>query len=572
MKTHTSFKEDLRKSLINHALIPFACAIFLVILAITVIGFNMICHRSNETGKEYTERYLAVMETYEEMAETISGRLSTADFQSNMAYRVNELETIYHFLNQQEVRGDFYLFNEDFEQIYGTGNDSTAERYLENHLRSSRNDDKFWQKTEFIYDSWDLRKKNESYCLIFRKMGPENAAGYGGFMIPASQFHINQADQNLTLIITNRFHRVFSEGAEEFCNERGKLVMEFETNGLFSLNHRWYYVSGNEARGGEVCVYAVSDCTVFFQLALISLLMLILLSVVVTYFIHVSAGRIAASKTEIMYELIDVLTEVEQGNLDIKLDIRSGDEFEMIGHTFNMMLESIRELILRQQQLTKENTVAVMQALESQFNPHFLFNTLESVRYMIRLDSLAAEKMVVDLSKLLRYSIQGGEKMTVLGEELEFADKYLQIMLYRYEDRLEYSIEADDWMYQVKAPRMMLQPIIENSIKYGYGERKTLNICIFAAARPEGVEIVIQDDGAGMEQELLEEIQENLKKKHNYTEHIGIHNVHRRLQLLYGEKYGVTVESRKGRGTKITLCIPYLRKAGGTEIAESVDR
>ena len=574
MKMQTSFKEDLRKSLINHALIPFVCAIFVIIMVLTVIGLGMICQRCKETGKEFTVEYTELMETYESEIEEISRSFSVSDFQNDMAYRVRELEDIYHFLNQQEVRGEFYLFDADFKLVYGTSRDTVAEEYLENHLRSNRNDDEFWNKTEFIYDNWNLRRESYPYCLIFRKITPEmedGQIGYGGFMISASRFQLSQPDQNLTLIITNRFRRVFSEGAGKFCNDRGKLGEDFSGNGLFTMNHRWYYASSNETSDGEVYIFAVADSTEFFQIALLSSAILLLMSVILIYFIYVSAGNIATRKTEIMYELVDVLKEVEQGNLDVKLEIRSGDEFETIGHTFNMMLESIRNLILRQQQLTKENAVATMQALESQFNPHFLFNSLEAVRYMIQLDAVAAEKMVVNLSKLLRYSIQNGEKMVILGEELEFADKYLQIMLYRYGDRLTYSIEVDDWMYEVETPRMILQPIIENSIKYGYGDRETLNICISSHTREQGVEIVVEDDGIGIEEKLLEEIQENLKHNHNYTEHIGIHNVHRRLRLLYGEEYGVMVESRAGYGTKIKLYMPDLENLGGIECAESTD-
>ena len=120
MKMQTSFKEDLRKSLINHALIPFVCAIFVIIMVLTVIGLGMICQRCKETGKEFTVEYTELMETYESEIEEISRSFSVSDFQNDMAYRVRELEDIYHFLNQQEVRGEFYLFDADFKLVYGT--------------------------------------------------------------------------------------------------------------------------------------------------------------------------------------------------------------------------------------------------------------------------------------------------------------------------------------------------------------------------------------------------------------------------------------------------------------------
>lgn len=573
MKKRTSFKEDLRKSLINHALVPLVLSIFVIIVAITVIGVCMVARKNIGVGSQFTEEFTTLVEEYSQEAETISERVSMPDFQEHISYRVNEIAKIYHFLNHQSIRGEFYLFDQNFELIFGTANDPVIEGYLKYHLKGNKNDEEFWKKSEFMYDNWNLRKKTAPSCIIFRRIGQgEEICGYGGFVISADYFKASQKDQDLAVIITNRFDRVFSEGAEKFCDDRGKLADEFRSNGVITKNHRWYYATVNRTLDDNVKIFAISDCTIFLQFIFLSSLIVLFLSVVMIYFIYISAGNIAVKKTDIMYELIGALEEMEHGNLDVELDIQSGDEFETMGNTFNMMSESIRDLISREQQLTKENTIATIQTLESQFNPHFLFNTLESVRYMIRADSKTAEKMIVNLSRLLRYSVQKGEKMVILGEEIEFADKYLQIMLCRYGEKLKYSIEVDEWLYEVEVPRMIAQPIVENSIKYGYGERKTLRIHIFSRIREQGIELLIEDDGRGIEEKLLNEIRENLQCNHNYSGHIGIHNVHRRLQLLYGEEYGVTIESVVGKGTTVKLYIPNLDRTGEIQfVAEDND-
>lgn len=565
MKKQTSFKEDLRRSLINHALIPFVCAVFIVIIVITVIGFYIISRKNIQTGNDFANAYTLWMESYSEEAEEISQRLELERFREDIGYRVAELEMVYHFLNQQDIRGEFYLYDADFQMIFSTDQDTVTAGYLIHYLKSNRSDKEFWKKAEFMYDNWNLQRETPNSCLLFRKIGNEESVqGYAGFVIAAGRFEIDQEDQNLSLIITNRFRRVFTEGAEHFCNDRGKLTEEFETHGLFHMNHSWYYTNASQCMNGDVHIYAVADCTVFLQLILVASVVLLMLSIIMIYFIYVSAGNISARKTDIMYELIGALEEVERGNLEVMLDIQSKDEFERIGSTFNMMLNSIRDLIRREKQLTKENNIATIQTLESQFNPHFLFNTLESVRYMVRVDAMTAEKMIVNLSKLLRYSIQKSEKMVILGEEIEFVDKYLQIMLCRYGERLKYKIDVDEYLYEIEMPKMIIQPIVENSIKYGYGSNKTLEVRISSYVREKGVEILIQDDGIGIPEELLRRIQDSLGHNHNYSGHIGIHNVHRRLHLLYGENYGLTIESSEGAGTTVRLLVPDRDGLGGT--------
>ena len=571
MKKQISFKEELRRSLINHALLPFVLLTFAVVLTITAIGFSIIRKKNIDSAETYSKEFVQLIESYSKEADKISERLSVKLFLYQSEHRVNELTEIYGFLNKQEIRGEFYLFDAEFNQIFGTRDDNVLEEYLENHLRMNKNDEDFWQSAGFMYDDWNLRRTTSPSCVIFRKIENEQGVtGYGGFVINADYFPTNPNSGNQFVIITNRFHRAFSKGGDKFCNDRGKILGPFREEGLSVADYQWCYVTRESALDGMVYIYAISECTTFLQIVLIASAMVFFLSCIMSYVIYRSAGKVAKKKTDIMYKLIGAFEEVKEGNLDVTVDICSGDEFEMMGNTFNMMSGSIRDLLIRQQELTKENTTSMIQALESQFNPHFLFNTLESIRYMIRQNVDMSEKMVVNLSKLLRYSIQTSDKMVILAEELGFADKYLQIMLCRYGDRLQYEIDIDESLHEIEIPKMVMQPILENSIKYGYGENhKTLKISITSEVVENGIEILINDDGKGIEPELLKKLQESLEVRHNYSGHIGIHNVHRRLHLIYGENYGLTVESQEGRGTTVRLFVPEFWEENN--VTESID-
>ena len=175
---------------------------------------------------------------------------------------------------------------------------------------------------------------------------------------------------------------------------------------------------------------------------------------------------------------------------------------------------------------------------------------------MIKFEPKAAEKMIVSLARLLRYSIQHERDTVELREELEFVDRYLQSMLYRYGDRLKYKICIEQQDQLVTVPKMILQPLVENSIKYGFQEDNGLEIIIEGELLKDRLEIRIKDNGCGIEEGLLNSLRENLKSRLNRSEHIGLYNVHRRILLVYGVDWGIRLESRQGEGTTVFLTIP----------------
>ena len=141
--------------------------------------------------------------------------------------------------------------------------------------------------------------------------------------------------------------------------------------------------------------------------------------------------------------------------------------------------------------------------------------------------------------------------------EMDFISRYLQVMLYRYGDRLRYSIDLEEGSKGASIPRMTLQPIVENSIKYGFGEdRDCLEIRISTRIQKGVLSVIIADDGVGIRPELLEELKANLDQGQNQTDHIGIYNVHKRIRLVYGSGYGVGIDSEMEKGTVVTLRVP----------------
>lgn len=161
------------------------------------------------------------------------------------------------------------------------------------------------------------------------------------------------------------------------------------------------------------------------------------------------------------------------------------------------------------------------------------------------------------LSKLLRYSYDATEEEIPLKNDLQYTIDYLQLHKLRFQDRLNYEIHIPVNVQKAYVPKLILQPIVENSLKYGY--KKKMNMNIFIKGRVDGNILIlsVSDDGSGMEPEKLQELQEQLSKEENTTEQIGLFNANRRLKILYGDDFGITIHSIVNEGTEVELKMPY---------------
>ena len=164
--------------------------------------------------------------------------------------------------------------------------------------------------------------------------------------------------------------------------------------------------------------------------------------------------------------------------------------------------------------------------------------------------------MIDDLSEILRYSIRTVESLSRLDEDLQYTRSYLDILKYRFRDALRWSVNIEEEALDCFVPKLIIQPVIENAINYGFRSQTVLSIDINAVFCDGMLVLTIKNDGVGMEPEKLEEVMDQLEQEHDTTRHIGLYNIHRRIQLLYGREYGVKIESSPERGTSVIIRFP----------------
>lgn len=270
---------------------------------------------------------------------------------------------------------------------------------------------------------------------------------------------------------------------------------------------------------------------------------------------------ISAKISRPIKQLEQSMKKVEEGNFDINLDIKGEDEVVKLSNTFNMMVARIRELmeqIVHEQEAKRKSE---LNALQSQINPHFLYNTLDSIVWMAENgNSEDVITMVTALAKFFRISISRGKNIISVKEELEHAKNYLIIQKFRYKNKFRFEFEAEEETLKYKTLKLILQPIIENSIYHGIEYMMDEGVIKVSVQALDGKLLFkVSDNGLGMKKEILDNILSNQPKDES-GHGVGVKNVHERIQLCYGKEYGLKIESEIEVGTVVKIWLPIVQE------------
>lgn len=267
------------------------------------------------------------------------------------------------------------------------------------------------------------------------------------------------------------------------------------------------------------------------------------------------AKSMAENNAASIERLVSEIRIIRKGDYDHRIQMNTDDEFTEVGYQVNHMLDSIQALNDRNTELLKLNSRIEMDQLTAQMNPHFLYNTLEIIRNLVVFDADKAEELIVKLTEVLRYSIDTSKKEVTLEEDMRFMYCYLDIQNCRFGSRFSFGVNFEPECMNCIVPKLLLQPLIENSIKYGFRKKTELNIKISGHVEDNVLLISVLDDGLGMEEEKAEELRKQLRAHDNSSPSIGLRNLSRRLYLRYGDGSGLQIRNREGAGFEVVARI-----------------
>ncbi|WP_442051273.1 cache domain-containing sensor histidine kinase [Paenibacillus sp. 2TAB19] len=283
-----------------------------------------------------------------------------------------------------------------------------------------------------------------------------------------------------------------------------------------------------------------------------------LLAVLMLLFLAIISIYLSSVITRPIKKLMSNILLVEKGQFEHVEDIHSRDEIGLLATRFNRMSRELKGLVSQIQQEEMKKAAAEIRALQSQINPHFLYNTLGSVKWIASMQQ--ADTIVVmteALIAMLRYAARAEGAMVSVREELDNLRNYMTIQQVRYYNRIRMDVFADDTLLEQRMPKLILQPIVENAIFHGLAEKEEDGVVTIRIARGDNCfAIDVHDNGEGMDEETFRLIKASLAGEADNGESIGLHNVQRRIQLHYGNRYGIECDSAQRAGTTFRICLP----------------
>ena len=557
-KRFQSFKEQLRKILILYMLVPI---LFFAVAGrgmIYFLEYKAVKDENIENTKILAKDLDETVRKYFNEVEKISSEEDVINAVLNKKADKVVYQKVYDSINSMNVEGNFVIYDKNLHIIMSSaefiGSETGYNWGLFNRMIGypggiilKINRLYFQNGISTLSVGKAIRNKNEiigfAVYNIFDNSLKELIGKSGSFNV----------------VVTDKFGNVVVTTNENFKDNFGKAEKNLrKAEGYSVIDKEKYYVNKKEIYYSNLVLYTISSVGYVVDNFIDKMIYIIIFFFTILAAMYYAAKIIAEKKTKVIEEIVKAIENIKTGDLETRLNVDTNDEFGIIADSYNEMLLNIKKLIEINKEEAKHSAVMEIKQLESQFNPHFLFNTLEMLRYTIKYDTSVANKIIINISSLLRFSIENKSSEVSLQRDLLYTKNYLDIQKYRFGENFDYEIKVEEGLENYYVPKLIIQPVIENAIKHGYTQVEKMIIYIRVKTVKEKLIISVYNNGKEIEKEILDEIREKLKNKkaEEFKNHIGLYNIFRRIQLMYGEKYGLRILSRKDKGTSVRVSLP----------------
>ena len=377
---------------------------------------------------------------------------------------------------------------------------------------------------------------------------------------PSSRLYVLDADGNIIM----RSNGLSEQEANLFFAEKfaGTETQRITLNHVRAIvaseaigNPNWHMVSLTYLN--EIDVQQRQLTEIVATVVVVCMLLTLLLAVVLSRFISEPITKLVAS-----------MRSVSDNNFEIDIDYRKNDEFGYLIGQYRSMIGQIRELIddlyiseMHKQSAELRAKDAHLRALQAQINPHFLYNTLDSINlYAIKHDVSIISDMIAALADFFRYTLNTGQNIITLGEEMEHTKNYLKLQTFRLGSALHYSFRVPGELRNARIVKLVVQPLVENAIQHGFADQsRAMRLCISAAREGENIIITVSDNGQGADIDYLTSLLE--KTDTVSSQGFAIANVHRRLKGVFGPAYGLRYRMCENGGLHVDIRIPAFYEA-----------
>lgn len=535
------FEEKLRKEIFWTFL--KIISLLTAALGIIFILFTVVWHYTSFNTRATTAKneFLSHILQNEQLMHSLADNIAADFLSDNISDR--SLYSSYYSLGSNSFNSFMVIINENGQVVFSTSNESIEKSVLPNYLRVVSKYNEF-SENEIIYRT-TIDLNNEKFLISMRPIfSNSEVKGYVTMITNGKNILNFFSDYDISFVIRDRFNNIFTYNDSLFIDDHNKNKENSKYKQMGIIDGHWY-MGVNQTLGNSVEIFLYQK---YFNLAFFGITFLIVVVLIFIFFItegkHLAkklAGDNVAAINNLVYE-----TKLVKKGYKQYISSPENYEFKILSEHINTMMAEKEKWYKNSIELENQKLATEKMLLDAQFNPHFIYNTLETVRIMCQFDPDLAEKIIISFNKILRYSLKSPQIMPTLEEDLDKIEKYLEIQKIRFEE-LEYKIDVEQNLLNLSVPKLFLLPLIENSIKYGRVVRQDISIEISISRKLNNIEIMIKDNGPGFDKDIMEIIQEQQNKKELYH---GLINTFKKLKLYYGE---VQLDNYTNQGNTILV-------------------
>ena len=559
MKSIT-YKKYIEYSFLRYAL-SIIVILFIMMIAFLSVNFKLI---ENLENKKNTQNLLQVLEKQFLVYDYELEKLSTdediikllSDGDNNKLSKVNQ--TLYSFVNAQKLKANFILLDNNSHIISSNLFAGNKELFLESRVlekvKSAPLNHTYITPSKINFDY----EQESSLIFAHTIMDGDKIIGYLFFDILSKDFeYLFMSSPIDSIVLTDRYdHIIFCTGKRNvdltLKYPADKYMDTFSKDRDIDINGTRYQGHINTFIDGQFILYTMVSKEIQRRSFGYGILFIVLSALIMLFMIPYITKRISEKNVSAIEELIVLIDKMSKGK-SVEHPIIF-EEFNVLLSSFEKVLKEKEDLIKNNYELSERKRIMEIKQLEEQFNPHFLFNILETLKYQIMIDKDKAVEMVLAFASLMRYNIYYGSTIVPLGTDIEYINDYLMLQKLRYNRRLTYSIDIPEELQECLIPKLLLQPIVENSLNHGLVD--VIHIKIKAECKDDILIISVEDDGKGIDSNKLNKLRDSLEKDSIYKEHIGLYNANRVIKLLYGNRYGLEIDSCQG--TVVNIRLPFM--------------
>ena len=558
-----SFQNQLRRSFIRYVMAILA-VVFLLYTGGFALNFFMVVVKGSQKENRNLERALSQqLSVYDEglVDLTEEETLQKAVTKDTGSTRLTANRQLYAFANQQTLRPYFVLMDGKM-QICCSNLSAENQSIFADSAFAARMTDRMRRDSSTTLHAVctaPLSREqacNFSFCRAIPGTDGESV-GYLFFNLREESFQAVFRETASAVLLKDLYDNVVYTTLDLQKDSQdkqlsNKLTLSRETNGILAIDENYFYMATGNVMSQSLRLYTLTPLDMLFQRLGYSAGFFILFLLVVVVLVRMLTRAFTKQNAMELGELKCAVEHLEYDPRTAVLSPQCSRESQELYEQFQSLIQHNNELSQRRLQMEIKH-------LEDKFNPHFVYNVMETVRYQISENPESASEMLLSFAALMRYSVNYCNTKVTLETDIEYINDYLLLQKVRYNNCLRYEFDIPEELMECLVPKLLLQPIIENSITHGYQPGQVLHICVKVEKLGESLRFTVTDDGAGISEAQLEALRASFcqENQEDYKAHIGLYNIQKVIRLTYGEPYGLHIESVVGVGTTVTLNLPY---------------